>query len=106
MAVQYIETKAGDEGGMKYLNRLPRRVVTIYLPLADFIDVAAECERLGKERQKLAEQITRQQAQLSNENFVSRARPDVVEKARTQLASLLASQQQIDERIAGLCGGG
>jgi multiple sugar transport system permease protein len=39
MAVQYVETKAGDEGGMKYLNRLPRRFVTIYLPLFVFVFV-------------------------------------------------------------------
>lgn len=78
--------------------------VTAYLPLADFIDVAAECERLGKEQEKLTEQIARVQAQLSNENFVSRARPDVVERERTRLADLQASAAQIAERIAGLCG--
>ena len=78
--------------------------VTVYLPLADFVDVAAECERLGKERDKLAVQIVRSQAQLANENFVSRARPDVVEKARAQLANLQASAEQIAERMAGLCG--
>jgi multiple sugar transport system permease protein len=39
MSVQYVETKAGDEGGMKYLNRLPRRIVTIYLPLLVFVFV-------------------------------------------------------------------
>ena len=68
------------------------------------MDVAAECERLGKERDKLLEQITRSQAQLSNEQFVSRARPDVVEKERTRLAGLQASAGQIGERIAALCG--
>ena len=78
--------------------------VTAYLPLADFIDVAAECERLSKEQQKLTEQITRVQAQLGNENFVSRARPDVVERERTRLADLQASEAQIAERITGLCG--
>jgi len=31
--------KAGDEGGMSYLDRLPRRVVTVYLPLLVFIFV-------------------------------------------------------------------
>ncbi len=77
---------------------------TAYLPLADFVDTAAECERLGKEREKLLEQITRSQAQLSNEQFVSRARPDVVEKERTRLAGLQASATQIDERLAALCG--
>ena len=29
----------GDEGGMNYLERLPRRVVTVYLPLAVFVFV-------------------------------------------------------------------
>lgn len=28
--------RAGDEGGMEYLQRLPRRLVTVYLPLAIF----------------------------------------------------------------------
>lgn len=31
--------RAGDEGGMNYLEHLPRRVVTIYLPLAIFVFV-------------------------------------------------------------------
>ncbi len=31
--------KTGDEGGMSYLDRLPRRVVTVYLPLFIFIFV-------------------------------------------------------------------
>jgi valyl-tRNA synthetase len=78
--------------------------VTAYLPLADFVDVAAECERLSKERDKLLEQIERSQKQLSNEQFVSRARSDVVEKERTRLAGLQASAAQISERIVSLCG--
>src|SRR5690606_14685326 len=32
-------TAVGDEGGMGYLERLPRRVVTIYIPLAIFVFV-------------------------------------------------------------------
>ncbi len=78
--------------------------VTAYLPLADFVDVRAECDRLSKEREKLTEQIVRVEKQLGNEQFVARARPDVVEKERTRLASLKASAEQIDGRIAGLCG--
>jgi valyl-tRNA synthetase len=77
---------------------------TLYLPLADFVDVKAECERLTKESAKLDEQIARSQAMLSNEGFTSRARPDVVEREREKLASLQASAAQISERIASLCG--
>jgi multiple sugar transport system permease protein len=32
-------SQAGDEGGMNYLERLPRRLVTVYLPLAIFVFV-------------------------------------------------------------------
>jgi valyl-tRNA synthetase len=77
---------------------------TLYLPLADFVDVKAECERITKERAKLDEQIARSQAMLANEGFTSRARPDVVEREREKLASLQASAAQLDERIASLCG--
>src|SRR5690606_1221627 len=42
--------------------------VTFYLPLADFVDAAAECERLSRELAKLQEQINKSEATLSNEN--------------------------------------
>lgn len=78
--------------------------LTIYLPLADFIDKAAECERLSRERSKLSDQIARSQGMLNNDGFVQRARPDVIERERAKLATLLASQAQLDERIRALCG--
>ncbi|PJF25916.1 MAG: hypothetical protein CUN53_10350 [Phototrophicales bacterium] len=77
--------------------------LTIYLPLADFIDKAAECERLNRERSKLSEQIARSQGMLNNKGFIQRARPDVIEREREKLATLLASQAQLDERIGALC---
>ena len=76
---------------------------TMYLPLADMVDTAAECERLTKEQAKLQEQIERSQAMLQNEQFVTRARPDIVERERTKLADLQASAAQIAERLAALC---
>ncbi len=77
--------------------------VTIYLPLADFVDTAAECERLSKEQEKIQEQITRSEAMLSNEHFINRARADVVERERTRLTALQASKDQLAERLAALC---
>ncbi len=77
--------------------------VTVYLPLVDFVDLAAECERLTKEKAKLIEQITKLQTTLGNEQFVSRAKPEVVERERTRLAGLQASADQLTERLNGLC---
>jgi valyl-tRNA synthetase len=77
--------------------------VTLYLPLADFVDTAAECERLRKELTRLEEQIGRSQNMLGNQQFISRARPDVVEREKAKLADLQASAVTVSERIAGLC---
>ncbi|MFN8529649.1 MAG: valine--tRNA ligase [Anaerolineae bacterium] len=76
---------------------------TVYLPLADFIDIAAECERLRKEQAKLEGQIAKSRGMLGNEQFISRAQPEVVERERVKLASLEASAAQISERITSLC---
>lgn len=77
--------------------------VTAYLPLAGLVDVAAECERLTKEQEKIQQQIARSAGMLGNEQFVSRAKPDVVERERTKLADLQASAAQIAERLKALC---
>lgn len=78
--------------------------VTAYLPLADLVDLAAECERLTKERERLLASIARSREMLSNEQFVSRARPDVVERERQKLADTEAGLHRIDERLSSLCG--
>ncbi len=76
--------------------------VTIYIPLEDLIDIDAERERLAKEREKLQELIGRSQSMLGNEQFVQRARPDVVERERTKLSDLQASLAQVSERLTTL----
>lgn len=78
--------------------------VTVYLPLKGMIDVDAEIERLSKEREKLEVQITKTQGMLSNEGFVSRAKPEVVERERIRLAELQASLSQITEQLNRLKG--
>ncbi len=77
--------------------------VTVFLPLGGMIDIQAECERLRAEREKLNEQIRRSEATLDNEQFVSRAKPDVVQRERDKLSALQASVGQIQERVDQLC---
>jgi valyl-tRNA synthetase len=50
--------------------------VTLYLPLAGMVDVAAECERLHKELDNVKAQIEKTEKMLGNESFVSRAKPE------------------------------
>jgi valyl-tRNA synthetase len=78
--------------------------VTAYLPLADLVDLDAERERLARELDNLDQQFARAQGLLQNENFVTRAKPDVVQRERDKLAALDASRQAVQERLAALTG--
>jgi valyl-tRNA synthetase len=59
------------------------------------IDVQAERNRLEMQRQETITFIERAQAKLNNENFIQRAKPDVVQRQREQLA-------QLQEQLAGI----
>ncbi len=74
----------------------------IYLPLAGMIDLEAERKRLEKERNELAAQIERIKQLLANENFVTRAKPEVVQRERERLAEFEASYQAVEERLSML----
>jgi valyl-tRNA synthetase len=76
--------------------------VTAYLPLAELIDLDAERARLRGELDNLTQQITRSNGLLSNEGFVAKAKPDVVQRERDKLAALNASRQAVEERLNSL----
>ena len=73
------------------------------IPLAGLIDKAAEQARLQKNIQKLEQETARLKGKLGNENFVSRAPQQVVDKekekladAETALSSLRVQLQRIE----------
>ncbi len=76
--------------------------VTVYLPLAGMVDLAAECERLSQELEKVKAQIAKTESMLANEGFVSRAKPEIVERERTKLADLTRTRDAIEERLGTL----
>jgi valyl-tRNA synthetase len=78
---------------------------TVYLPLAGMVDLAAERERLSQELEALRAQIEKTEKMLGNEQFVSRARPDVVERERTKLADLTQARASVEERLSALAVG-
>jgi len=59
--------------------------IEIYLPLAGMIDIGKELARLDKEIALAEQEQKRLQAKLSNQNFVAKAKPEVVEKEREKL---------------------
>ena len=76
--------------------------VTLYLPLAGLVDLSAERERLTKELANLSAQIEKTEKTLANEQFVSRAKPEVVAKERAKLAELRQAYAAVQERLAAL----
>ncbi len=76
--------------------------ISLYLPLEGLLDVAAESQRLAGEKAKIAEKLARTEKMLANQNFVERARPDVVQRERDRLADLQAAAARLDERLARL----
>jgi valyl-tRNA synthetase len=64
------------------------------------IDVAAECDRLGKEAARLRSEIGKATAKLGNDSFVARAPAPVVEQERKRLAEFTATVEKIDAQLA------
>jgi valyl-tRNA synthetase len=65
----------------------------VFVPLGDAIDVGRECGRLGTEVDRLARLVESQEKKLGNEQFVSRAPSDVVERERQKLSTWRDQQE-------------
>jgi valyl-tRNA synthetase len=69
------------------------------------IDVAAECERLKKELEKIERGMASGQRQLGNEQFLAKAPPNVVDNLRKQQQELAVVQEKTRSKMKELgCG--
>ena len=71
----------------------------VFVDLAGHIDLDAERARGEKELQNLRQQIEAKEKKLANENFVSRAPADVVQKERESLSAL---RDRLESTMAAL----
>ena len=78
--------------------------VEIYLPLAGLLDIAKELARLDKELAATEQEIARTRGKLANESFVTRAKPEVVQKERDRLIEHEERLNKLRERRAELAG--
>ena len=70
----------------------------------DVIDPAAERARLDKQKQEIQQAKKAVEGKLANENFVSRAKPEVVAQARERLTQLQEQLQAVETHLAELGG--
>jgi valyl-tRNA synthetase len=66
------------------------------------VDVAAERARLGKEIERLANEITKARGKLSNESFVARAPADVVAQEKQRLAGFEQNHEKLVAQLERL----
>lgn len=76
------------------------RDIEIFVP--GVVDLDKERERLAKQHADLAARIEGIQKRLANEAFVTRARPDVVERERANLAELEAQAESVAGSLGAL----
>jgi valyl-tRNA synthetase len=74
----------------------------VVLPMSGMIDVAAEKERLNKEIAEAQDNIARLEARLSDDKFLSKAPPPVVDKERERLATQRDRLPKLQKRLSEL----
>ncbi|WP_432642799.1 valine--tRNA ligase [Acidaminococcus sp.] len=74
----------------------------VYLPLKGLIDVEKELARLQKELDGAEKEAKRAAGKLGNQNFLSKAPAEVVEKEKTKQAEVLARIDGLKERMETL----
>jgi valyl-tRNA synthetase len=75
--------------------------VSTYLPLAELVDLDAECEKLKKELQETEAQAARS-ASLLDGPFAQRAPANVVQREKDKLAELRGRAERLRSRITEL----
>ena len=74
----------------------------VYIILAGLVDFDAERARLEKEREKLSKDEQKLAKKLSNQGFLAKAAPEIIEKDRAKHADLAEKIARIDEQLADL----
>lgn len=76
--------------------------VQVLIPLAGVVDVAALRAKLERDLAKIETEIRSISGRLNNAGFVSKAKPEVVEGARSALAEAEKQAEILQERLATL----
>jgi valyl-tRNA synthetase len=75
---------------------------TVFLPLAEIIDIAKERARLTKDLDKAKAEAGKIEKKLDNPQFIAKADPDVIEEQRTKLADVQQAQTKLIQALERL----
>jgi valyl-tRNA synthetase len=74
----------------------------VYVDLSQFLDIGAEIARNEKLLANLVKQIQGKEGRLSNEAFVGKAPPDIIEKERAALSELISQRANTEQALERL----
>jgi valyl-tRNA synthetase len=104
-----LVSKLGNLSAFGFVQEKPAGAVSFlvgtdefYLQLGENLNVAAETERLHKEREYLLGFLKSVNAKLGNERFVNNAKPEVIDNERKKQADAEAKLKSIDDNLRGL----
>ncbi|MBX3096277.1 MAG: valine--tRNA ligase [Fimbriimonadaceae bacterium] len=73
--------------------------VDFHLPVEGLVDTESELARLRKEQEKLGAERSKISQRLDSPDFVSRAKPEVIERDRSRVAEIDSILEKTSERI-------
>jgi len=77
-------------------------VADIYIPLTGLVDVDRETARITGELADVEKELARCEGKLANEQFVSRAPANIIEKERRIVQELTGKRAKLQDRLANL----
>ena len=104
---RYLEAMAGlsalsfpgEAPGEGYGMRVVVEGVQAYLSWESGVDPAEEIDRLSRRLAKVEEDLEKCLAKLSNDSFIDKAPPDIVEKEREKERELKEKRRQLNDQI-------
>jgi len=87
---------------VKVINDAAGQTIELIIPLEGLIDIEQERKRVAKELEDLEGFIKSSEARLSNENFVKKAPPKVLEEHRQKLEELKSKRETLKLALAEL----
>lgn len=76
--------------------------MTVFVPLEGLVDFSAERQRISAELARAQEDLGRITKKLSNEGFLAKAAPEIIEKDRAKAAELSAAVAKLTGQLGEL----
>lgn len=97
-----LNTHKGHPSSLKGVVQFIVGQTTIALPLADTIDLSQEIERLKKDRDNHQKEIETLKTRLANQDFIRKAKPEVVEEFKERLDMAHLSKEKVEMALSRL----